>query len=56
MQTYEKGQKQPSSSYGTDMSKIQISPVSILKCKRVTNFALSLENKPDITVRKFIFH
>ena len=26
------------------------------KCKKVTNFALSLENISDITVREFIFH
>ena len=25
------------------------------KCKKVTNFALSLENKLDVTVREFIF-
>ena len=29
---------------------------SAFKCKKVTNFALSLENKPDATVRDFIFH
>ena len=28
----------------------------IFKCKKVTNFALSLENKPNITVLEFIFH
>ena len=27
-----------------------------LNVKKVTNFALRLENKPDITVREFIFH
>ena len=28
----------------------------VFKCKRVTNFALSLKNKPDIASREFIFH
>ena len=28
----------------------------VFKCKKVTNFSLSLQNKPDITVRKFVFH
>ena len=28
----------------------------VFKCKNVTHFALSLENKPDIAVRKFTFH
>ena len=28
----------------------------VFKCKRVTNLALSLGNKSDITVREFIFH
>ena len=27
----------------------------VFKCKKVTNFALSLQNKLDITVQKFIF-
>ena len=28
----------------------------VFKCKKVTNLALNLENKSDITVREFIFH
>ena len=28
----------------------------VFKCKKVTNFAISLENKLDVTVREFIFH
>ena len=28
----------------------------MFKCKKITNFALSLENKSAITVREFIFH
>ena len=28
----------------------------LLKCEKVTNVALSLETKLDITVRNFIFH
>ena len=28
----------------------------VFKCKNVTNFALSLENKPDIAVPEFAFH
>ena len=28
----------------------------VIKCKKVTNFALSLTNKPEITVPWFIFH
>ena len=28
----------------------------VFKCKEVINFALSLENKSDITLREFIFH
>ena len=27
-----------------------------LNVKKLTNFALSLENKPKITVREFVFH
>ena len=27
-----------------------------VKCKKVADFALSLENKSDITVREFIIH
>ena len=28
----------------------------VFKCKKVIEFTLSLENKPEITVREFIFH
>ena len=28
----------------------------VFKCKKVTDFALSLENKSDIVVWEFIFH
>ena len=30
--------------------------LSVFECKKVTNFALSLESKPEITVRGFGFH
>ena len=29
---------------------------SVFKYKKVTNNTLSLENKPEITVREFVFH
>ena len=29
---------------------------SVYKCNKVTNFTLSLENKPDITALEFLIH
>ena len=28
----------------------------VFKCKKVIDFTLSLENKPEVTEREFIFH
>ena len=38
------------------MPECKIDGILSLKCKEVTNFALSLENKSDVTVQEFIFH
>ena len=50
METYEKGKNQPRSHYGTDMSKTQIFPMSIVKKTLKVIFSAILSVKTSVSL------